>query len=936
MILLFLLTSQYLFEQNKIQYGSYEWYMHETQHFYIYYYKEEKVLVPFAADVLEESYKRLKKRLQYKERKKEEKIPIIIYKSHPDFQGTNVIMGRLPEGVGGFAEIFKNRIVIPFNGSYSDFRHVLNHELVHIFQYRILYGSGVDAVKRLISSNTPLWFTEGMAELESLGWDQSAETYVKDAVLNNKLFTISQLSRIGGYPIYKEGQSILYYISEKYGNEKIGEIMRKLKLYTTFDRAVKSVLGIDVERLNSEWTKNLKKKYWPVIEGKQYASDIGRPMVTHKGFENLYNYAPTISPNGDKIVYFTDKVGEVQIRLISSLTNKDIGVLVKGGNAPKFESLHLMDGHADFSPDGDKIVFPAMEKGKDVLYILEIITKKVLDRIELNLDQIRWPEFSPEGNKIAFVGLKNGASDIYVYDIEKKSLSNITHDRYSDNYPAWKGDSIIFVSDRPETDSWDYETKMLYIANLEGNIKKFLSFGKDIIAPEVYNSEVYFISYRDGSKNLYVYNPDSSKVEQVTDIIGSLNDFSISNSGHLAFSIYSDLGWDIYFIDDIKDVTRKEPNEPAELDEEEYINITLAEEDAMKKDGKAPLNFGLDYFAGALGYYSDYGVFGYLILGMSDMLGNHQLYALFDNTGDLTESSFYLEYLYLKHRIDLSTSLIRQRGYFLFGSGWLAGDIWNINTDALFPIDRFKRLEIGLSAYYLGGDLWLPYSGSETGWVRYEDVSRFIPNFGLTGNIALVQDNTVWGYMNPIKGFRGRISYSKSLLSGENFWNISTVSLDLRKYFYLGRDYSIAMRLAIIHSWERDRELFGMIGMGGGRTVRGYEYNTQTGNTAGLINMELRLPLIKRLDLGFPPISLGGIEGAFFTDIGAATTNYRNFKFFTTQEHMIALADPIMSFGIEFRLNLGITILNFDISKRTNLHYTSSDTYYDVYFGLPF
>jgi hypothetical protein len=36
MILLLLLTSQYLFEQNKIQYTSHEWLMHKTEHFDIY------------------------------------------------------------------------------------------------------------------------------------------------------------------------------------------------------------------------------------------------------------------------------------------------------------------------------------------------------------------------------------------------------------------------------------------------------------------------------------------------------------------------------------------------------------------------------------------------------------------------------------------------------------------------------------------------------------------------------------------------------------------------------------------------------------------------------------------------------------------------------------------------------------------------------------
>lgn len=933
MILLLFLTSQYMFEQNKIQYRTHEWLMHETEHFEIYYYKNEKVLVPFAADVLEESYSRLKHRFQYKEKEKEEPIPVIIYKSHPEFQGTNVILSRIPEGVGGFAELFKNRIVIPFNGSYSDFRHVLHHELVHIFQYRILYGSGVNAIKRAMTSNIPLWFIEGMAELESLGWDQSGETHIRDAVLNNKLFTIPQLSRIGGYPIYKEGQSILYYIREKYGDEKIGEIMRRLKVINSFEDALNSVLGIGLERLNSDWTKELKKKYWPIIEGKQYINEIARPIVTHSGFQNLYNYAPAISPGGDKIAYYTDEVGEVQIRLVSSLTKGDLGLLVKGGRTPMFESLHLMDGHADFSPDGEKIVFPARVKSRDVLYILGVRNREILNTIELDLDAIRWPEFSPDGSKIALVGLKNGASDIYIYDLETKKLRSVTHDRYTDNYPAWKGDSLLFVSDRPEIENWDYSTTMLYITDLNGSIEKHLSFGNHIIAPEVYNSEVFFISYRDGSKNLYTYKSDSGVVKQITDIVGSVDDFSISSSGHIAVSVYSDLGWDIYFVDSVEELERKNPNPPKTLDMEEEIEVTLAAEDEMKKDKRAPMQFGVDYITGTLGYYSDYGVYGYMRVGMSDMLGNHQVYALFNNT-DLTQSSFYIMYLYLKHRMDLSASLARQRGNFLFGEGFLAGDIWNFSTDVIYPINTFKRFEVGLSSYYLSGYLWVPYPYNPNYWMRISSVE--LPNKGLLGNIAYIQDNSVWGYMNPVKGFRGRISYSKSLLSGENFWRISTLSTDLRKYFYLASDYSFAMRFLLVHSWERDSDLFGTVGIGGGRTVRGYDYNTQTGSTAGLLSLELRMPLIKRLELGFPPITLGGIEGALFTDIGVATFDYKDLQFFTTENHWIKLVDPIMSFGVEFRLNLGVTILNFDISRRTDLNTIYPETHYDLHLGLPF
>ncbi|MEO0293392.1 MAG: hypothetical protein ABIN61_04110 [candidate division WOR-3 bacterium] len=933
MILFLLLTSQYLFEQNKIQYRSHHWLLHETDHFSIYYYEEEKILLPFAIKVLEETYEKLKKRLNYKERKFEEKIPVILYKSHPDFQETNIILDRIPEGVGGFSEIFKHRIVLPFTGSYSDFRHVLAHELVHIFQYRLLYGKGVDAIKRALASDIPLWFIEGMAEFESLGWDESAETYIKDAVLTNKLFSISQLSRMGGYPIYKQGQSILYYIRKKYGDEKIGEIVSKMRHTNSFEEALSSVLGIGVGRLNTEWEQELKKKYWPIIKEKQYINDFARPIVTHKGFEDLYNYAPAISPEGDKVIYFTDKVGEVQIKVISTLTKEDLGTLVKGGLTSKFESLHLMDGHVDFSQDGNRIVFSAMEKGKDVLYVMDIREKRILDRIDLDLDRIRWPEFSPNGVKIAFSGLKNASSDIYVYDLKSKEVLNITHDIYSDDYPTWFGDSIIFVSDRPEMDLWEYEKKDLYITDLKGKIRKYFSFGKEIIAPQVYNSMVYFISYRDGSKNLYVYKPKEKAIKQLTDIVGSIDGFSISNSGHLSLCVYSNLGWDIYFLDSIEELKEKDPNPPMDFELEEFIPVVMEKEG--KGDERAPLMFGVDYLFGALGYYLDYGVYGYGALGLSDMLGNHQIYGVFDNTGDLTESNFYIEYLYLKNRVDFAASVIRQVGYFLLGGGLpAAGDIWNLNGIVIYPFNRFRRIELGLSSYYLGEELWIPLPEYPGWWIRIP--STGLPNFGLMGDISLIHDNAVWGNINPIKGTRGRISFSKSLLKGERYWDISTAYLDFRDYFYLTTGYSLAFRLFLIHSWGRDAELFGIFGIGGSRTVRGYDYYTQTGNSAGLIKMELRLPLIKRLELGFPPISLSGIDGALFSDFGVATYDYKKLKFFTIEENWIRLVDPVMSFGVEFRLNLGIAVLNFDISKRTDLHSIYEGTYYEIYLGLPF
>jgi hypothetical protein len=126
------------FGQNKVQYRSFDFQIIRTEHFEVYYYGEERAAALDAARMAERGYARLSSVLhhQFQSRK-----PIILYASHSDFEQTNAIAGELGEGTGGVTEFFKHRMVLPFTGSYADLEHVLQHEMVHQFQYDV-YSSG--------------------------------------------------------------------------------------------------------------------------------------------------------------------------------------------------------------------------------------------------------------------------------------------------------------------------------------------------------------------------------------------------------------------------------------------------------------------------------------------------------------------------------------------------------------------------------------------------------------------------------------------------------------------------------------------------------------------------------------------------------------------------------------------------------------------------
>ncbi len=56
----------------------------------------------------------------------------------------------------------------------------------------------------------------------------------------------------------------------------------------------------------------------------------------------------------------------------------------------------------------------------------------------------------PDGNKLAFIGHTAQQSDLYCYNIDKKELTNLTDDVFTDDDPAWShdGNSLFFSSDR--------------------------------------------------------------------------------------------------------------------------------------------------------------------------------------------------------------------------------------------------------------------------------------------------------------------------------------------------------------------------------------------------------------------------------------------------------------------------------------------------------
>src|SRR5207248_3136136 len=114
------------------------------------------------------------------------------------------------------------------------------------------------------------------------------------------------LSAGNGYLVYKEGQAALKFMAERYGSERIGDLLKKMKFHHNFDRAFEASLGTKVEKFNTDFQGWLKKTYWPTIADRSGPEEFARRLTDHRKDASSLNMGAAISPSGDRIAYFSD------------------------------------------------------------------------------------------------------------------------------------------------------------------------------------------------------------------------------------------------------------------------------------------------------------------------------------------------------------------------------------------------------------------------------------------------------------------------------------------------------------------------------------------------------------------------------------------------------------------------------------------------------
>jgi hypothetical protein len=182
--------------------------------------------------------------------------------------------------------------------------------------------------------------------------------------------------------------------------------------------------------------------------------------------QSANDYNPSVSPDGKKIAFVSDRYGIPQIYLMRA----------DGSTPARLTPENCTSQYPSWSPDGRSLVWERKcgdgkfailkgdlkydEDGNFGIYGSLVNVRELTDQGSDN----RYPRVAPGGDRVAFTSYRDGNAEIYTMNADGAGQTRLTNSSAADEAATWSADGrqLAFASNR----DGDYD---IYVMNMDGS-----------------------------------------------------------------------------------------------------------------------------------------------------------------------------------------------------------------------------------------------------------------------------------------------------------------------------------------------------------------------------------------------------------------------------------------------------------------------------------
>lgn len=585
------------------------WQVMESPHFSVYFCEEQnnernnenfsynnEQLAQVVADIAEETYHQVNAQLGSPNK-------------HRHLQKIAIIMEDFSDYVLGFASSFPHRVIrlsltAPTAKSFdmkfkSWLKMVITHEYTHLAHFEMTAGP-TTALRALFgqilapNALQPIWSIEGLAVYNETkftaggrGIDTRYDMYLRMAALEDQFNTLDQIkgyyltSWPGGSVPYIYGQSLIHFIAQKYGEDKVialSEIFCEYP-YLGFNYAIKRAIGLNLEELYQNWKDSLKEKYQ--LQAQKILSQknltLSRQLTKYNYWVDYPRWLSTPTPDGDKIAVRVSTPHSYPFIQIVDPLSPSLPLTprsAKNQTQPLIKRVYERGSSFDITADGSKIIYAKLDDYEQFykyydLYLFDLKTEKEV-RLSEGL-RARDPCWSPDSENPQIVAVINQSGTNNLALINLPSPNSPINENQPTCKPITKED-IVYLTDfrdgtqlyqpswSPDGDTialstWRHGYQDIYILNLDPE-----NIGNSTLQPIFQDKSIdlspcwspdgkylFFSSDRTGIYNIFAFSLLNKKLYQITNVLGGAFQPAISPDGtQLAFISYHATGYELH------------------------------------------------------------------------------------------------------------------------------------------------------------------------------------------------------------------------------------------------------------------------------------------------------------------------------------------------------------------------------------------------------